>query len=275
MSSSEDTHGPLPSLALEELLERATEGDKDAIRVFLKSFLAAQVWVPDRYQPKPADPQPSYPSDLFSLMGICDEERTLIPCFSSPEALKLWTSHTLQVSQVIGLELLKRTPDDWWVVLNPGSDASKEFSAWEITKLRSGAEAIDEIVHDLSHAEPAVNISVGELLLDANDPVLLCAKRYATNTHSVRELYLANEVSLSAEGEEFTCTLIGLLCSDAGALDYQSELQAELDKLRIGDTPVRVIASPMKDSLQFSIFEKLTPVWKRPSLIDKVLARFR
>ena len=253
------------------MLLEALDGDEAAMTRFFRGFLEASLYVPDRHQAIPLTNQPVYPSDLFAILGVQDIERSLIPCFCSEEALQRWTPSRLSCSQVRGIELCKRVPDGWWLVLDPGQEASKEFSPWELSKLRQGAEAISEIIADLSQSESVAVLEVEPLDHTAFPVLSETLIAAAQNYSSLERLYLAREHTTSAEGEKLSNILVGALCAADAVETIQRALQERCDLLQIGDERLRVIAAASPDILQFSLFAKITPFWTKPSLFTRAV----
>lgn len=251
------------SVSLEELLIHASEGDPSATEQFLRSFLESSVFVPDRYgNPDPANAAP-YPSDLFSLLAIHEESRIIVPCFSSKERAGTWSAHVGSFSALSGQILLERMPDNWWLVLNPEAEASKEFSPWEIRKLKGGIAALPEVVADIAQGTRHSEIEVRPLESSEVPEIIKACIEYVARHTTILEVYSAMETSHTEEQESQSCILIGLLVSSGDGGTHARELLSILEQKSIGDYPVRVIGSPARDSVQFSVFAQSAPLWRR------------
>lgn len=249
--------------SLEDILIQAADGDPLATEQFLRSFLESRIFVPDRYgNPAPHNAAP-YPSDLCSLLALQEDARIIVPCFISKEHARVWSPQVTNFSELSAKTLLERMPDDWWLVLNPGAEASKEFTPWEIRKLKGGLSALPEVVADISQAIRHSGIEVRPLEISEAPEIITACIEYTARHTPIHELYAAMETSHSEEQEPQSCILIGLLVSSGDGGTYARELLSILEHKSIGDYPVRVIGSPARDSLQFSVFAQSTPLWRR------------
>jgi hypothetical protein len=134
---------------LEENLELAIDGGAVEIKAFYTALLSTNLFIPDRNQKIPLQTWVTYPNPFMNLMGVSDGERSIIPVFTEQAYIKAWCGRALSYQEMPGKKLLDLAPLSWWICINPGCDAEKEISPWEISHLRGGAEGIDVVVAEI------------------------------------------------------------------------------------------------------------------------------
>lgn len=274
-----------PSKIFEELLndekwaKEASAGSSEALTRFYQALLTAEVIVPDRSNLESlknsiaADyPRSSIP--WFAIkgkvadpdQGVKDEERTIVPFFSSIANIAEWCGRELSHTQILFSSFLKSVPEDWWLCLNPGSNLEKEFSPWEVSLLKQGLEALPEIIADWQSLQESRSANVQPLAEDQYPLVIKCLKDFGDAEKSVRAIAALLETSQTDEGESRSiligCEVEGI--NETQLIELKDRLNNILRLTTIGEDPFRVFASSgdFPDPF-FSIFNYTTPVFER------------
>lgn len=247
---------------LESLLALAESGQKDAIADFLRAFLIGELFVPDRYQIQPLSDQPAYPGDFFHLLGVQAQERVIIPTFSAADMIASWCGNRLKYKCITGQELCKLAPQDWWIVLNPGSDLAKEFTPWEINLLKLGPESIPEVVADIAAEFEPENLQVRPLKDGEFQEIVVLLIKYAESNQMLKTLHLLIEES----GSDQDKLLIGIE-SDEQSQDGQMHLKDELDRLvkphLIGNLELKIfVYRSVESAMAGRLFAHFPPSFK-------------
>ncbi|MEZ4753705.1 MAG: SseB family protein [Bdellovibrionota bacterium] len=145
---------------IELLLEKSFDGSESAAEEFFILFLNSRLIVPSRYQKLPLSNAPEYPNDFTTALGVKELESTFIPVFIHQEQIFEWCGQELESREIDSKSLLQLVPEGWWIVLNPGSEFEKEFSPWEIEKLKLGEGSIPEILADIFEANKDSGIEI-------------------------------------------------------------------------------------------------------------------
>ena len=262
---------------LSQLLEEASQGDKETTRCFLEAFLSGEVVVPDRKQKQPLSHQPEYPSPLFALLGVKEGERILIPCFTSTVHLLKWTPEPLIFSRVTVKSLLDRTPEGWWLVLNPSDDASKEFSYWEIDKLRGGIQNLDEVISEIFSDAPTRPLEVCALEKGEALELISALREIAQSSSGVERVYILRETSVTAEEESVTSLIVGVLvpgASEDKIAEIDLAFQNTADRAQIGSDRVKIVCGAELGGLALSAFKDMPPIWERKGLLRSLASMF-
>ena len=144
-------------------LDLASSGDRKSQAEFFRLLLSSEVMVAIKpnSQSSGADGGVDLPIvgntslETLGLLTVTHKGKIFLPCFLTPEKFKKWDTEDryayISISFTSFLQLLR---EDHWLHLNPASEVGKEFSPWEIERLREGPEAIEEIINELSSGEP-------------------------------------------------------------------------------------------------------------------------
>jgi len=250
---------------LEELMEQVIEGDSSSLSPFYHKLLSSSLFAPERFQSQPLSDAPKYPNEYFNLLAIRAKERTVVPVFSQSELIHEWSGNHLAFRSVRLKEVIDLIPNDWWVCVNPGLEVEKEFSPWELQKLKDGAEGIAEIVEELSlDFEPQsleVSIPQPSEFPELTKKLVELGEREET----VLAVHLLCEEML--DKERLKRILIGVRISSS---DQKEEdrifkiFRDECSHVQIGSNPIRIfIFSPSKSAPAQGIFQQSSLVFER------------
>lgn len=134
-------------------MQLACSGDRQAVGDFFRVFLETPLFAPRRRQNFPLTDSPVYPAEIFDFMGIRASQAVYLPVFTRAPYIKDWSGVDFIYRTTSGKHLINVLPEQWRIVLNPGQEFEKEFSEWEVEQLRSGVEAITEIVDEMFSVE--------------------------------------------------------------------------------------------------------------------------
>ena len=279
---SESENHPI-NTALEESLEDAFAGRASAIESFFSAFIDGPLYVPRRYQTQPMSDSPTYPNDFVDVLGIQDDDRVVVPVFSNPEAIESWCGNKLNFRPLSGQETASTTPEDWWLVVNPGSDVEKELSPWEVVRLKDGKTAIPELLSE-AMADVAVNpMHIRPLADDEHQELLTGLTDHAKADERITAIYTLVEAADEPAEESISTLLIGIvLKSDVPGGDFstiQDEIDARVAPHLIGGQSKKIfLGYDINKSVMLGIFKGCDPVFTRSgrtgiSLIKKLFRR--
>jgi hypothetical protein len=270
--------------ALEESVEAAYSGRRDAVETFFQALFDGPVYIPRRYQSQPMSDSPDYPGDFVDVLGITDDDRVIVPVFSNPDGIEEWCGNPLQWRCMNGIEAAKVIPDDWWVVINPGSEIEKELSPWEIERLREGKEALLELVTEALSDKDVDPMHVRPCGSDEFEAPLNSLRNYIENDTRFNTLYALVEENAAADGSAVATLLIGIAVSNdvpgATFATVQDELDALIAPFMIGGQPKKIfIGYDVNKSVMLGIFKGSEPLYQRStkasegSLLKKIFSR--
>ncbi len=262
---------------LDRLFEEASQGDKDSARAFLRAFLELEVVVPDRYQKRALTNQPEYPSPVFALLGIKETDRVIVPCFASSIHLLKWSPEALVFSRVPVKQLLTRVPDGWWLVLNPSNEVSKEFSPWEIERLRGGEANLEEVVTEIFSDAPTRPLEVAALENHEATPLVKALGEIGNTIPEAKKIFVLRETSMTAEDEKVTGIIVGVLTpgvTEARLSEIEATIQNAAERTLIGSDSVRVTCGSDLEGLALSAFKESSPVWERKGVLERLISSF-
>ena len=134
---------------LTAILELAADGAPKDVACFFELLLNSKVYVPLK-------PGPGAEVKLVMLgekmpkehnfLTILHEAEECIPIFSEKEFVAAWAGYEMPLECQEFKSLLWLISNDTWMHLNPGQDVGKELTAWELSLLRKGPEAVPELV---------------------------------------------------------------------------------------------------------------------------------
>lgn len=257
-----------PNDVLERLLEQAVNGERDILKDFFRHLLESQLYVPDRAQDLPLSHAPTYPNDFVSLLGIQDAERVVAPAFSRPELIEEWFGSPLRYSELSGTTLLHRIPTEWWLVLNTGTQFSKELSPWELDRLRAAhPEDIDALVEENNRSQEPETLDLRPIESEEYGDAKAAMSAFAKTTATIVKLYLMQERELSDEGEVQDRPLLVMLTTSLSA----SESEKLMDTIKQLVSPYfigsdfRVRIGGPEDALVAGMMTAYEPFYKRPN----------
>ena len=261
--------GKVSAEQLENSLLLASASDPSALRRFYETLFLAEFFVPERFQGVALSDTPSYPDQFFNLLGLRAESHTVVPLFSRPELIEQWCGNKLSYRALSLKSIVELVPAEWWLCVNPGMEVEKEFSPWEIEKLRSGPESIAEIIDDLVLEDTPLEFEIGALAADQEPRLLQFLLEELPRRSIIERAHLIVERSSSAEGEKMERYVLALFCSthdDAALRATRREIKHLCDTLLIGSWPLRVIASEVENPDPISAMcSKIPPFYTKRS----------
>ncbi len=238
----------------------ASDGGGSEIREFLKVFLESTLLVPEKHQPQPLRITAQYPDRPFNFLAIEDSGQTRIPVFSSDELVSNWSTLPLKIRSVQAKVLLDLMPEDWWITLNPADQNSKDFSPWEIDRLRGGE--IDEIISEIlsEHGIQALQVRS----FDSNEITGLTDKlqELFASDKNTKEIFLAVETGENIEGTLTETLLAGFRFSELDPDELnplREKLKADLSPLLIGSMNLKILIGVGFSDLELGIFHDIPP----------------
>ena len=274
-------------LNLAVALESAAEGGIDQLRTFFSLLCSSTLLVPTRQQERPVHNSATYPDEFLNLLALEEQERIFVPCFSDPAAIKEWYAGALNVREIEFSALNKLLPQDWWIVLNPSSDACKELSPWELERLRGGDQELAELLDELRQSEIGSPVRIEALAQDQVQSLRQALIGWADQNDNVAEIYLAREYSTDySELHEKTeshvvqsaTLLVGVAIkhSDSALLaQIQDQASVVAAAAMIGDESPRLLSGAI-DSVALGVFKGIEPIYKaKGGLINSLLNRIK
>ena len=275
-------------------LERAFGGARDDVSRFLNLLFSLEFFVPLPLE-APSSVESGSPGPLREGGGraldpvgpddccyfcVISEGKFSVPIFSEMAFLRSWAGDDLRCAQEPFLTILASLPPDFWLHLNPSQEYGKEFSPWEIDRLKRGPESVEEVVFELAAFPDELEVdSGGHLFGDLKRQLLPILESYS----GVREAFL-----LSVSGDELGQGLpfLGLRCagiSSEGLDGLRAELRSVVDSGVGGVRDILLVddidnfantrALLFKEQLPFYVAQRKleTP----PGLLSRVLKSFR
>ncbi|MCB0338611.1 MAG: SseB family protein [Bdellovibrionales bacterium] len=254
------------NILIEEALDKALDGDREATERVYLAFLNGPLYVPIRYQSIPFAPTAEYPNDLISIFAVRENDTTFVPVFSSPEQIEIWCERQLEFRCYTGADLCTIIPDGWWIALNPGADANKEISFWEIEQLRFGKDSIPTLLSEYN-LELVEQFSTEQIPLDQYPKLVKALSQEALNYPQIVRMHILREDAKNIDGEVVQSILVGIQvhCDEKSLLSSIEEKFSQIaDRSQIGDHPVKVLLGNSSESLSLGIFKRSRPFYTRP-----------
>lgn len=253
--------------SIELAIERASDGEAEAVASFFEILLECTLYVPKRFQKAPLSNAPIYPNEFLDILGIQDGERVVVPVFTRENFVHDWSGQDFIVRSLRASDLFELMPDGWWIDLNPGSDVGKELSAWEVSELKLGREAIPSLVQELVADEVSQPIEI-EFMSDQNKlPWMDVIVEFATSKEKILSLYFAREIRQTIEKEISHVFLIGIESAAESVEEMEllrDEIQALAEKELIGADPVRSYIGRSRDeSVALGLFKNCPALYSR------------
>lgn len=249
---------------LEPILERASNGDRDAARTLYLSFLQATFHVPDRAQRQPLSDAPTYPSELVYVLGIKDGERSVVPFFTDPSYIQAWCGTPLSARTLTGSQVLVAIPEGWWGALNPGQEVQKEFSPWELTTMRGLPETLDELVDELFAEEVSEPVRV-KPFDEARYPEFLRALQVFCRTEpTILSAHSAMEVTADDDSTVHRLILsLTMTATNEERLRIKDAARSHLAPTLIGSEPLQILVGAPGEEILSGLVTGTPPLYKR------------
>lgn len=246
---------------LHSALVKAAEGDRGAAENFFSLFLSSSLIVPDRTQPQPLSLSPRYPNDLTYVLGIQEKERVFIPAFLSVEEMQEWSPALTNFRTITGRKLFELAPEEWWVCFLPGHELSKEFSPWEIEKLKGDHSSIQEVLEDLFPAQEDTPLLTLELPASEEFTAVKAAlTEYFRENEEIRTLYVLKQNPLG--GEDLGLVIVGAEIVTDDETRFQAittEIRALAERCQIGGEAVKVLTARSITNVELELCRKFEP----------------
>ena len=144
---------------LTRLLGDAADEREGAAEAFFELLLRSTVYVP--LEPGISSEQASAAAEKPVVVGegaqkalgylsVLHEGKELIPIFTEQDFVAVWAKKEVESVAVTFKYLIWAISDDISLYLNPEQEVGKELTPWEIERLKEGADAIAELVAELS-----------------------------------------------------------------------------------------------------------------------------
>lgn len=157
--------GEQERLNLTEALKDAALNRAEGVERFYLTLLDSTVWVPlklggsARGQPLVGEGQ----GHISEFLSVEAEGRQIIPIFSGEEFVDLWAEREQPKAAKAFRSLLWLLSADVWLHLDPGQEFGKEISPWEISRLKEGINAVQELVSDAAEGRGSVELEISAL----------------------------------------------------------------------------------------------------------------
>jgi len=135
-----------------ELMDRAQRGDREAVLGFYRALLDLTVFIPIQQVTTPDGGEdlktnPTKTGERYYVSEL--DGKYIVPIFSRKDSISVWAEQDVPSVEKEFKTLLWSLREDVWLHLNPGQDVGKEISPWELERLKSGPDAIEEILSEL------------------------------------------------------------------------------------------------------------------------------
>ncbi|MCB0317184.1 MAG: SseB family protein [Bdellovibrionales bacterium] len=222
---------------LESLIAEAFHGDKISAKEFFQEFLGYNLLVPLRHQKLKLSNSPDYPNDFISVLGVKEKETSFVPVFSNAEYIFEWCGQNLEFKELSGKQIIDIVPENWWLVLNPGREFEKEFSPWEIEKLKQGSENIPEIIEDIFSDEDDLEFEI--LPVDSIEVEELKKQliSFSKKEKSIEQIACVIE-KVNQEEERI---LFSITLSDDFNLEIKNQITSIIEQALIGGKNHRIV----------------------------------
>jgi hypothetical protein len=257
-----------PNTDLEDSLEGAFNGQRAAVERFFRALLAGPLFVPERYQAQPLSDSPRYPNDFINILGIQDSDRVIVPAFSDPALIEEWCGTPMSYKTCTGPEVAEMLPEEWWMIINPGSEIIRELTPWEVSRLKDGDAALDELLHEAYSDMAAEPIRVRPLADGEFADSVAALTLYCKENESLLRLFLLVEEGEASDGTEVSTLLIGAALSDSIPGSEYSNVQSMLDSYvaptLIGGQQKKIfVGGDSGGNVMLGMFKDAEPVFNR------------
>lgn len=183
-----------PRKPIDIALDLASRGDKAAARQFYQLLLNTPLQVIERFQLHNMTDSPKYPDPFLNMLAIDAQGRSIVPIFSALSHVNEWCGLELKVRNLTLAEIIVLLPQDWWIVVNPGQEAYKEISPWELSRLKDGVRGIEEILEELYEDEPTSAVSLGPVSAADHPDTVTRVTEIAREISNLKAVYGALEI---------------------------------------------------------------------------------
>lgn len=261
----------------ESALYNAADGDKESITLFFKELLKTTLYVPKRHQSSKLSNQADYPNELVHIMGIKTKAGSVVPAFSRIENIEEWSGTNFEYFSLNVVELCKKVPESWSVIINPGLGAEKELSPFEIKELTLGEDALDALIAENLNQEKENNpVKVLAYNLEDKESFLKKIKNFGDAKKEIINIYSLKEIS-DIDNEEKQ--LIGIELS-SNAKDEEEIIKDEFLKAvgedLIGDIETKVFAfKEDTSSMHSGLLKQGSIIFKKenPGLFKRIIEK--
>ena len=235
---------------LQESLHRAASSPGEvSYRNFYECLLDSEVFVP-MFGGNP----------VLVAMG----ERMVAPVFSSIESFAFWVGENesqIQADKKSFPVLLFLLNESAWLHLDPNHDVGKEFSPWEVSYLKQGKDAIDDLISEaLAEAD-------GELELVAADETLNAFQNAAMQALEVHAAVIsAFCLQIRQSEQDEPAPVIGLKLEESVPINQDAlheELRALAQEFYPPQVSLQICANVTDQGPLASLFLGAEPFYER------------
>lgn len=261
------------------LLNDAADEKPGAAAAFFEALLRSDVFVPLKDRPPqngagPATPGKGEGAEKFA--SVTYEGNECIPIFTEESFVEQWAEREISCEARPFKTLLWLLDDETWLYLNANQELGKELTAWEISLLRKGEEAIPELIAALGD-DQFTEIEVRsdrDVYSDLKEKILPILEIYP-------ELEECFVVAVKEGGSEMEKPMIGLRW--AGANEGKKQyIRSELDEVgreymkHTGGVIIIFDDLDNPDSPNHTIFSDATPIYfRKPFGKEPLLSRMK
>lgn len=148
---------------LAKLLNQAADDKPGAAQSFFELLLESDVYIPvQKDNKKSSEPVEIGKAhvDQLGYLTVDYEGNECLPVFTEEDYLHHWAKREIGVAKKDFKSLLWLLGDSLWLYIDAEQEVGKEITAWEISMLKKGVEAVPDVVAALGGDEQAFDIEV-------------------------------------------------------------------------------------------------------------------
>lgn len=148
---------------LSKLLNDAADEKVGAAESFFELLLDSEVYIPVQGQAEknPANIEIGKAHvDSLGYLTLDYEGNECLPIFTEESYLHHWAKREIGVAKKDFKSLLWLLGDSLWLYIDPDQEIGKEITAWEVSMLKKGKEAIPDVVAALGDGEQSIDLEV-------------------------------------------------------------------------------------------------------------------
>ena len=197
---------------LAKLLNDAADEKPGAAESFFELLLESEVYIPIQKDSKKSAKSVEIGKahvDQLGYLTVDYEGKECLPIFSEEDFLHHWAKREIGVAKKDFKSLLWLVGEELWLYIDPEQEIGKEITAWEISMLKKGKDAIPDLVAALG-GEQAFDLEVDNSsnLYPELKRKLLSVLELAKN---LEEAFL---ISVKDDNSESTSAMLGLKYSE-------------------------------------------------------------
>ena len=249
-------------LELLDTLSQSSSLNTQELEEFYTLFLTTTFIVPTNNQQFeiPSEVKADNPFNDIMAMQTADDV-IYVPIFSSEEEQKEWYPNALDIRKITGKNLCTKLPEPWGISLNPASELGKEFSHWEVLRLRSGApEDIKEIIAEHLSAESSV-VNFEPINDKQREHFQKTIFSHLSAFTSIKNIYCGIH-RIEQEGENVEIFLFGVLLKQSLTDDETAALDQLIRQSLIGNSDYSIhYGINFDDDPNLALFRLVEPLY--------------